>query len=90
MPSKLRLPFLQYVKRNDFKFIPILQRTQDKLSSIRLAEILYAAINKEEKVTLIVTSNLSHYLSYDECYKKDNDLISDVLSLNIDSFYKTL
>jgi AmmeMemoRadiSam system protein B len=84
-----QLPFLQYVKRNDFKFIPILQRKQDKLSSIRLAEILYTAINKEEKVTLIVTSNLSHYLSYDECYKKDNNLISDVLSLNIDSFYKT-
>jgi AmmeMemoRadiSam system protein B len=84
-----QLPFLQYVKRSDFKFIPILQRTQDKLSSIRLAEILYTAINKEEKVTLIVTSNLSHYLSYDECYKKDNNLISNVLSLNIDSFYKT-
>jgi MEMO1 family protein len=84
-----QLPFLQYVKRTDFKFIPILQRKQDKLSSIRLAEILYKAINKEEKVTLIVTSNLSHYLGYDECYKKDNNLISDVLSLNIDSFYKT-
>jgi len=84
-----QLPFLQYVKRTDFKFIPILQRKQDKLSSIRLAEILYKAINKEEKVTLIVTSNLSHYLGYDECYEKDNNLISDVLSLNIDSFYKT-
>ncbi|MDQ6724275.1 MAG: AmmeMemoRadiSam system protein B [Thermoproteota archaeon] len=84
-----QLPFLQYIKRNGFKFMPILQRKQDKYTSIKLAEILYSSLPKGESVILIVTSNFSHYLGYDECYKKDHNLISDVLSLNIDSFYKT-
>lgn len=84
-----QLPFLQYIKKNDFRFIPILQRTQDKATSIKLAEILSKIVTKEENVTFIVTSNFSHYLCYEECYKKDNSLISDILSLNIDSFYKT-
>ena len=84
-----QLPFLQYIKKNDFKFIPILQRTQDKCASIKLAEILSMVVPKKENVTFIVTSNFSHYLCYEECYKKDNSLISDILSLNIDSFYKT-
>ncbi len=86
---ELQLPFLQYIKKNDFKFIPILQRKQDKYASMKLAEILYKSIPKNESVILIATSNLSHYLYYDECYKKDHNLISDVLSLNIDSYYKT-
>jgi len=85
-----QLPFLQYIKKNDFKFIPILQGTQDKFTSIKLAETLSMVVPKEENVILIVTSNFSHYLCYEDCYKKDNSLISDILSLNIDSFYKTL
>jgi MEMO1 family protein len=85
-----QLPFLQYIKKNDFKFIPILQGTQDKFTSIKLAETLSMVVPKEENIILIVTSNFSHYLCYEECYKKDNSLISDILSLNIDSFYKTL
>ena len=85
-----QLPFLQYIKNNHFKFIPILQRKQDKSSSIKLAEILYSVLPRSEKVILIATSNLSHYLCYDECYRKDKSLISDMLSLNIDSFYNTI
>jgi MEMO1 family protein len=85
-----QLPFLQYVKGKDFKFLPILQRRQDKFTSIKLAEILYTSIPKEENVVLIVTSNLSHYLCYDDCYKKDNELLSCVLSLDIDSLYENI
>ena len=85
-----QLPFLQYVNKKDFKFVPILQRKQGKSDSIKLAELLYSSIPKEESVILIATSNLSHYLCYDECYNKDNKLLSDVLSFNIDSLYKTL
>jgi AmmeMemoRadiSam system protein B len=87
---EIQLPFLQYIKNNDFKFIPILQRMQDRASSIRLAEILYSIIPPSEKVILIATSNLSHYLCYDECYRQDKSLMSDVLSFNVNSFYKTM
>jgi len=85
-----QLPFLQYVKRDGFEFIPILQRTQGKYDSIKLADVLSSVVPKDENVVLIVTSNFSHYLCYDDCYKKDKKLLSDILSMDIESFYKTL
>jgi AmmeMemoRadiSam system protein B len=85
-----QLPFLQYVKRNGFEFLPILQGSQDKSASIRLADILSKVVPKDENVILIVTSNFSHYLDYDDCYNADKRLISKILSMNVDSFYKTL
>jgi AmmeMemoRadiSam system protein B len=87
---EIQLPFLQYIKNNNFKFIPILQRRQDKFSSIKLAEILYSVLPPSEKIILIATSNLSHYLCYDECYRLDELLMSNLSSLDIDSFYKTV
>lgn len=85
-----QLPFLQYVKQNRFNFIPLLQRKQDQLNSMKLAEVLCSISSDFEKVILIATSNFSHYLCYDECYRKDNGLISNILSLDINSFYRTI
>jgi len=39
-------------------------------------------------VILISTSNLTHYLSHDECYRIDKQVLSEALSMNIDSFYQ--
>jgi AmmeMemoRadiSam system protein B len=85
-----QLPFLQYVKDNNFDFIPLLQRKQDKTSSLNLAEALRNILSDFKKIILIVTSNLSHYLSYSDCYRIDNELISNILSLDIDSYYRTI
>ena len=84
-----QLPFLQYVNK-DFKFLPVLQRKQDKSSSIKLAETIYSSIHDEEKIILIATSNLSHYLYYDDCYQKEKEFLSSVLSFDVDSLYNTL
>ncbi len=84
-----QLPFLQCVNK-DFKFLPILQKNQDKSSSIKLAELIYSSIHDEEKIILIATSNLSHYLNYDECYQKDEEFLSSVLSFDINSVYEYL
>ncbi|MDQ4073919.1 MAG: AmmeMemoRadiSam system protein B [Thermoproteota archaeon] len=85
-----QLPFLQFINNNDFKFLPLLQRTQDKSSAIKLARILQSVIPEGEKLILITTSNLCHYLHYDDCYAKDHGLISAILSLDINSFYDFL
>lgn len=84
-----QLPFLQYVNK-DFTFLPVLQRKQDKSSSIKLAEIIYSSIHDIEKIILIATSNLSHYLYYDDCYQNEKEFLSSVLSFDIDSLYNTL
>ncbi|MGN6351282.1 MAG: AmmeMemoRadiSam system protein B [Candidatus Nitrosocosmicus sp.] len=87
---EIQLPFLQYVKDNNFNFLPLLQRKQDKLNSLKLAEVLGSVLSNYKKVVLIATSNLSHYLCNHECYRIDHELLSHVLSLNVDSYYRTI
>lgn len=88
---ELQLPFIQFGKnRDDFDIVPILQRDQDQLTSEKLARLLTSVLPKEQKVVLLCTSNLTHYLNYDECYKADKLIISEILKLNVDSFYKIL
>lgn len=88
---EVQLPFLQHVKKsNDIYFLPVLTRCQDKASSIKLANMLHSIVPKDETVILLSTSNFLHYLPRAECYRGDGKLLSDIISLNIDSFYENL
>ena len=37
---------------------------------------------------LIATSNLTHYLSHDECCRVDNQVLKEAIAMNTDSFYQ--
>lgn len=86
-----QLPFLQTMKKNDdFNFFPILQKNQDKKTSLKLAKLLTNVLPKDEKVVLLCTSNLSHYLNYAECYNTDKLILSEILKLDVNSFYDVI
>lgn len=85
-----QLPFIQVLKKNKFRFLPILQRKQDKKTCIKLAKLLASIIPKDEKVVLIATTTFTHYLGYEECYAIDKKLISEITKMNVESFYNTL
>jgi len=85
-----QLPFIQALKKNNFRFLPILQRKQDKKTCIQLAKLLASIVPQNEKVVLISTTNFTHYLDYEECYAIDKKLISAISKMDIDSFYDTL
>lgn len=63
---EVQLPFLQRVL-NDFKIVPILLNTP---SDKKFIQELISLLNKE--VLIIVSSDLSHYLPYDEAVALDN------------------
>jgi AmmeMemoRadiSam system protein B len=85
------LPFIQFGKNSeDFEIVPILQKDQDQLTSEKLAKLLTSVLPREQKIVLLSTSNLTHYLNYDECYNADKLIISEILKLDVDSFYKIL
>ncbi len=86
---EIHLPFLQFIKK-DFLFLPILLKVQDRDHSIKLARMLYSILPEDEMVILISTSNLSHYLNLEECYRYDKSLISAILSLDVDYFYRKI
>ena len=85
-----QLPFIQFLQKNNLSFLPVIQKAQDKDTSIRLGRLLSSIVPLDEKVILISTSNLTHYLDYDECYRIDNQILSKAVGMNIDSFYQTV
>ena len=85
-----QLPFIQVLKKNNFRFLPILQRKQDKNTCIELAKLLASILPQDERVVLIATTNFTHYLGYEECYAVDKKLISEITKMDIESFYNTL
>lgn len=84
------LPFLQFIKGQKLKFLPILIRLQDKITILKFAEALARVLPKNESIVIIITSNLSHYFEYCDCCIKDKEIMSRILSMNVDSFYKLI
>lgn len=88
---ELQLPFIQFGKNSeDIDIVPILQRNQDHFTSKKLAKLLSGVLPQDQKIVLLCTSNLTHYLNYDECYNADKLIISEILKLDVSSFYKIL
>jgi AmmeMemoRadiSam system protein B len=83
-----QLPFIQSLQKNNLRFLPIIQKNQDKKTSMQLGKLLSSVVPTDEKVILICTSNLTHYLQYNECCKIDNQILSEALRMNIHSFYR--
>ncbi|MFC1711488.1 AmmeMemoRadiSam system protein B [Patescibacteria group bacterium] len=80
---EVELPFLQYLL-SDFKIVPILlgQAESDVLTS--LAETLEN--NIDEQTLIVISSDLSHYPSYEVANKIDKETINAILTGNVNKF----
>jgi len=76
---EVQLPFLQYHLKNDFEIVPIVIGTQSKSECKQMAEVLKPYFN--EKNLFVISSDFSHYPSYDEANKWDK-LTADAILLN--------
>jgi len=76
------LPFLQFYLKN-FKIIPIVTGHCD-------IDKLTGAVEKllDEKTLVIASSDLSHYLPYEEAVKRDKDTIDKILALDYEKLLK--
>lgn len=79
---EVQLPFLQTVLK-EFSVHALLCGQVDPA---KLADVLVNAI--DDKTVIIASSDLSHYLSYDEAVKTDNIANESVPALNIKQFEK--
>jgi len=73
---EIQLPFLQVVL-NDFKLTPIVMGDQAFENCVQLAESI-ADVCRDKKVLLLASSDLSHFHSYDEAKRLDQNLIDRV------------
>jgi hypothetical protein len=85
-----QLPFIQFLQKGNLSILPIIQKRQDKETSVTLGKLLSSILPPDENVILISTSNLTHYLNYDECCRIDNQILSKATNMNIDLFYQTV
>ncbi|HET7147673.1 MAG TPA: MEMO1 family protein [Candidatus Nitrosopolaris sp.] len=86
---EVQLPFLQYIKKNQFKVVPIVMILQDKVTASEIGESI-ARSTRTLNAMLIASSDFTHYEPNNEAHKKDRELIEAILSLDISKFYSTL
>ncbi len=83
---EVQLPFLQYVSKwNDFEILPILV---GNINPIEIGNILYK-ISKTKDIFFIVSSDLSHYSSYEDASSIDQNTLRWFLSQNIKTIAET-
>lgn len=86
---EVQLPFLQYIKKNQFKLVPIIMIMQDKVTASEIGESI-ADSTRALNALLIASSDFTHYEPNSEAHRKDRELIEAILSLDISIFYSTL
>ena len=74
---EVHLPFLQKILRN-FKILPIIFGSENKDWGL-LAETI--SKNVKDKILIIASADLSHYLSYREAKKTDKKTLNNLLGL---------
>ena len=86
---EVQVPFLQYIKKNEFKIVPIVLILQDIKTAIDIGKSIAHTI-ANTKTLLIASSDFTHYETNSEAYRKDCELIKAILSLDISEFYGVL
>ena len=85
---EVQIPFLQYLT-GDFRFVPIILSGGDLATCREIGGAIVRAIKaKDEKVTIIASSDMTHYESQESAERKDRQAIEAILQLNEEELLK--
>jgi len=80
---EVQVPFLQHIL-GDFTLVPIIVGTHDLVKLNNIAETIKdAIINDTRKITIVISTDLSHYHSYKAAHAIDNVFIKAVESFDV-------
>lgn len=85
---EVQLPFLQYRLKNEFQIIPVILGNQSPQTSKKIAEALKPYLN--EKNLFVISTDFSHYPSYDDACKVDKATADAILKNSPEVLLKTL
>lgn len=86
---EVQLPFLQYKYKN-FKIVPVLLNTKDISILKNTAKEIYKLLKKDKTETLtIISSDFSHYPSYEDALKVDKTSIESLKFMDPDYYNLT-
>jgi hypothetical protein len=80
---EVQLPFLQVHLKNDFQIIPIVIGQDAINTAKKIAKVLKPYFN--EKNIFVISSDFSHYPSYDDALRIDNETAEAIISGKPDS-----
>jgi len=88
---EVQLPFLQYIYGNRFRIVAITMYDQSPGASEKLARALFEAEKQlGRRVTLIATSDLSHYVTREEAQRYDSMVIEALKRLDPNELYRVV
>jgi MEMO1 family protein len=85
---EVMLPFLQYRFKKDFKIVPIVLGTQSSEMCRKIADALRPYFGS--KNLFVVSTDFSHYPSYDDAVKVDKTTASSIMSNSPEKLLQTL
>jgi MEMO1 family protein len=85
---EVQIPFLQYWLKNDYKIVPILLGTQDERICNKIATILKPWFTDEN--LFVISTDFSHYSTYNEAVKTDQQVADAIITNNPDIFLTTV
>ena len=88
---EVQLPYISTVLKKDVKILPIIIGESNTKFTVILSQALCSLMEKKKKKYLIiVTTNLSHNIKYEEAVKTDNKFISILFQINPDHMSEQL
>jgi len=84
---EVQLPFLQYWLTQPFSIVPLVIGSDSRHTCRNLAKALQPYFNAEN--LFIISSDFSHYPSYDDAIKIDRTMAEAIMHNSADSFLKT-
>jgi AmmeMemoRadiSam system protein B/AmmeMemoRadiSam system protein A len=81
---EVQLPFLQYWLKHEFSIVPLIVGGESQSTSTMLAEALAPYLNEEN--LFVVSSDFSHYPSYNEARKSDESMANAIVSNSSSAF----
>lgn len=85
---EVQLPFLQFRLKTPLKLVPIIIGTQDEETCRKIAAVLKPFLNEEN--LFVISTDFSHYPSYDDAMESDKSVASAILHNNPRRFRDTL
>lgn len=84
---EMQIPYLQFIFKNTFSFVPVVMGDQSPVNSGKLARGLAEV---SEKFTIIASSDLAHYEKEERVENKDFEVISRIVDLDTRGLYEAV
>lgn len=82
---EIQLPFVQYVY-GSAKIVPIVSYAGDFELSVALGRAI-SDVAKGKNVLIIASSDMTHYLTHEEVMRRDEETLSEIVSLDVRSLW---